>query len=283
MKSFSQRKGIIPATETIQIDSMNEELRNSLWNVLYEDLLSNGNFWGSGMVPFSQKLWCEYFKKPIDSLAGDLSSILRGVREYFFRCEGNEVYNFLAFVIKTLEFFQENRHPGFFYVLPASYLCERFNIILERELSGYRIIAGVIVDITSEQEVEMLNEALFDSDTQFSGVTAHLQRALELLTDREQPDYRNSIKESISAVESMARVVVGKPKSTLGDALKALEKKGHLHASLKESFSKLYGYTNDEQGIRHAMLDEPSLTADDAKFFLLSCTSFTNYLKAKLT
>ena len=34
MKTFSERKGFKPVSETIQIDSMNEALRNSLWNAL---------------------------------------------------------------------------------------------------------------------------------------------------------------------------------------------------------------------------------------------------------
>ena len=100
--------------------------------------------------------------------------------------------------------------------------------------------------------------------------------------DRENPDYRNSIKEAISAVESIARVVSGRDKATLGDALQAIEKSGQLHPALKKGFLKLYGYTSDEQGIRHAMLDEPNLTAADARYFLVSCSSFVNYLKAQL-
>ena len=154
------------------------------------------------------------------------------------------------------------------------------NSILERELAGYRFIDGVIVDITDAQELALLSEAL--ADTKFSPVTAHLERALQLLADRKQPDYRNSIKESISAVEAMARVVSQSPKATLGEALKVLEKTGRLHPALKDGFSKLYGYTNDDDGIRHAMLDEPNINQSDAKYFLLSCTSFINYLKANL-
>ena len=71
-------------------------------------------------------------------------------------------------------------------------------------------------------------------------------------------------------------------KATLGDALRAIEKSGQLHKALKEGFLKLYGYTSDEQGIRHAMLDEPNLTAGDARYFLVSCSSFVNYLKSQL-
>jgi hypothetical protein len=138
----------------------------------------------------------------------------------------------------------------------------------------------VFTDITSEQEIEMLQQAIDASD--FPAVSSHLKRALTLMSDKEHPDYRNSIKEYISAVESLAKTITGKPKATLGEALKILEVSGKLHPALKSSFLNLYGYTSDEEGIRHAMLSEPNLTAYDAKFFLLSCTSFINYLKSKI-
>ena len=152
--------------------------------------------------------------------------------------------------------------------------------MLARELSGFRFIGGVFTNITTEQEVEML--AKETDDKNFPAVSSHLKRALTLMSNREHPDYRNSIKESISAVESLAKIITNMPKATLGDALKTLERSNQIHSALKDSFLKLYGYTSDEGGIRHAMLDEPNLTVDDAKFFLLSCTSFTNYLKSKI-
>jgi hypothetical protein len=136
------------------------------------------------------------------------------------------------------------------------------------------------VDITSKQELEVLESEITDS--RFSGPAGHLLRALEHYADRQKPDYRNSIKESISAVESMASIVAEKPGATLSDALKVLEKKKKLHGALKDGFIKLYAYASDEGGIRHAMLEEPALTAADARFFLLSCASFVNYLKSLL-
>ena len=138
----------------------------------------------------------------------------------------------------------------------------------------------MFTDITAEAEVVLLEETLKDPD--FPGVRGHLQAALRLLSNREAPDYRNSIKESISAVESMAQVISGNPKASLGEALVVLERESKLHSALKQGFSKIYGYTSDEGGIRHAMLEEPNLNAADAKFFLLSCTSFINYLKSKV-
>jgi hypothetical protein len=101
-----------------------------------------------------------------------------------------------------------------------------------------------------------------------------------MLSDRRDPDYRNSIKESISAVEALVKTVTKSDKETLGDLLKDLERKGKLHPALKAAFSSLYGYTSDADGIRHALLDEDRVTFDQGKFMLVACSAFTNYVTA---
>ena len=52
------------------------------------------------------------------------------------------------------------------------------------------------------------------------------------------------------------------------------------HRALKEAFSKLYGYTSDENGIRHALLEEGAadVDLDDAVFMFGACASFAAYL-----
>jgi len=52
---------------------------------------------------------------------------------------------------------------------------------------------------------------------------------------------------------------------------------------LKKGFSAIYGFTSDAQGIRHALSEESNIDAADAKFFLVSCSAFVNYLIAKST
>jgi len=54
-----------------------------------------------------------------------------------------------------------------------------------------------------------------------------------------------------------------------------------LHNALKTGFSAIYGYTSDAEGIRHALLDKSDLKFDDAKFMLVACTAFVNYLIGK--
>lgn len=217
------------------------------------------------ITSFSKNLWQDYFKKPVDTRPTMLANTFKAIRSYFFECQWFEFYDFLEF---TLNYYSSED------------LNNSINETPEKELSAYRFVNKQITDITDKQEIEMLEIALTNKD--FPNVKAHLQRALELLSDRKNPDYRNSIKESISAVESIAKEIANKPKAELGEALKEIEKKGKLHGAMKNAFLNLYGYTSDANGIRHALMEEPNLTADDAKFFLLTCTSFINYLKAKM-
>ena len=75
-----------------------------------------------------------------------------------------------------------------------------------------------------------------------------------------------------------------KSNNTLGPALDSLEKAGVLrHPALKQAFDKLYGYTNTEQGIRHALLDKNAADVglDEAIFMFGACASFSAYLAEK--
>ena len=207
---------------------------------------------------FSQDLWFHYFKKPIDSRPGydDPDRAPRFLRR-------SETISSLVDGTKSMISWNSwcSSSPTLSPTYPTF-----LNTILESEFAGYRIVGGIAADITDEQERAMLEEAL--ADTRFAPVTAHLERALQLLADRQNPDYRNSIKESISAVEAMARVVAGSRKATLGEALKVLERSNRLHPALKDAFSKLYGYTSDEHGIRHAMLEEPNMHTSGREILL---------------
>ena len=150
------------------------------------------------------------------------------------------------------------------------------NAVFTREFVGYRFIAPYITAITDDVEVKAIDDAL---NNKSDNVKQHIEKALGLLSDREAPDYANSIKESISAVERMCSIIVGH-KATLNDALKEFEKcQVEIHPALKRAFSQLYGYTSDASGIRHSgELGGKDSTFEEAKFMLVSCCAFVNYL-----
>lgn len=267
---FSQRAGLATVKVDIQVEGIDSALRSSLWNVLDHHILgrsdfSNGFRGMKGVItPFSRNLWFYYFKEPMDSIPQHADDVMNIIRNHFFKAQWFEVYDFIEFVLSS----KKNKEME-----------EHFNFILEKELAGYRIVDQLFVKITDEQEKLSIESALTIGP--FEGVKIHYKQALQHLSNREAPDYRNSIKESISAVESLASELSGKSNATLGDALDVLENDGLLHPALKKGFSALYGYTSNANGIRHALIEESDVDATDAKYFLISCSSFTNYMISK--
>ena len=135
--------------------------------------------------------------------------------------------------------------------------------------------------ISDKHEIKTIREAL---STEYQPVYDHISKANQLLADREHPDFENSIKESVSAVEAVCEIFTGAKGSdaTLGKMLKKLEDNGVvIHSALKSAFNTLYGYTSDANGIRHAGdIGGPSSTFEEAKFMLVACCAFINYLTA---
>ncbi len=272
---FSQRKGLKPLKSVMQTDSIDGELRNGLWNTLFvcywDRAKSDSLRLEQEMQLYCSLLWHTYFKRPLDELVDSWPRVHHEIRTYFFSCDWNEVYDFIEFTAES--------YPNAEVNAEFKDLC---NSVLERELSAYRFVGDEISQITSEEEIAEVEEAL-ESSSPLKPAANHLKRSLALLTDRNSPDYRNSIKESVSAVEAVCNLIAGSSTATLGRALKELDKKKsvEMHPALKGAFEKLYGYTSDAEGIRHALLQESNLDFEDAKFMLVSCSAFVNYLKAK--
>ena len=275
--SFSERYGYKPVREIIQIDSIDESLLNGLWSLLkvyvwdhvcYSRL--HGGCYLSDNKEYKvlcERLWFNYFKKPLDELSNNWKEVLEILRRYFFGCKWYEVYDFIEFVANNFDRYQFKEK-----------FTRSCNVLFEKETSAYRLIDGVVTRITEEQEVEEIEKAL---ERNTGPVNTHIRRALGLLSDRSVPDFRNSIKESISAVESFVSMTLETDKGMLGQLLKKLEEDIGLHPALKTAFSNLYGYSSDEGGIRHALTELDKTDFHDAKFMLVVCSAFINYAEGK--
>lgn len=254
---------------------MDSDLRNKLWNALtmsYWDSADKTATWigeNENLEILINRLWHNFYRRPVDTIARYWQTTREEVRKYYFACSWNEVYDFIEFV-------GEN-YPDEAKNLRFQELC---NSILEKELSAYRFVNKVITQITSKIEISEIEDAI-NGTQKMQTVKVHLETSLTLLSDRKTPDYRNSIKESISAVEALCNLISGSEKTTLGKVLSIVEDKVPLHAALKQAFEKLYGFTSDSDGIRHALLELPNLAQEDAKFMLITCSAFINYLVTK--
>lgn len=271
---FSEKYGYRTARSSIQIEEMDSALRNSLWNAIqgviwdsHESYLGQTYTSASNLYELIRSCWREFFKIPVDQVPTHTSEAIKVIRGFFFEAEWFEIYDFVEFLCEKLG-------------KSRSAFITWCNEALEQEMAGYRLTDCAITPITSSAELEAIDDALRNTRP-YAGANAHLQRALELLSDRQNPDYRNSIKESISAVESTVQSLTNNASASLGDALRSVSQVAPMHPALNRSLSALYGYTSDANGIRHALLSESHLDFVDAKFMLVACTAFVNYLVGK--
>lgn len=273
MPIFSQRYGYSSLEKAFQRESIDSELRTKLWNILkvaiwdsydvnnrrYHDVSKRIDY-------LIRRLWFHYFNQDLDQLP-DFYGSYGGkgsydfLKEHFFKCQWFEVYD----LVETIANDKSD--------LISAETLDWINQTLEEHNSAYRFVGTEIAEITDKNEIQAIEDALSTAD---SPVRAHLDAALRMLSDKKAPDYRNSVKESISAVEAACRFVTGNTSATLGDALKRVQ---NLHPAMSRAFSQLYGYTNDASGIRHSLTEEPTITYEDAKFMLVACSAFVSYLK----
>lgn len=276
---FSERFDHKESKIEIQKDDIDIDLKNSLWNCLKLGIFDKFDDRSNYITPpgydlkenLADRLWLNYFKEPIDNRPDSVIQLVGWLKNWFYNnCEWYDIYDFIEFIIAN--------HSDPVHV---EAFVEKTNLVLKRELSGYRIVSSVITPITSESDLAEIKKA---SENPIKEVGNHFTRALELLSDRKNPDYRNSIKESISAVETMCKRIAGNDKATLGDALSKIQKDGkvQIHKALHSAYGNLYGYTNDADGIRHSLMDETNLDIEDALFMLTSCSAFVNYLVEKV-
>ena len=274
MKWFKHRKGYVKIRDKIQLETIDNETRNKLWSILIDCYFnkmreySNLSYHSDSEILF-RRLYFNYYKLPLDSLNYFPENLYKKTRDYFFEAEWYEIYSFIEAVI---EYYPDNSVNQAFIKI-----C---NVILEEEKSGYRLVDKKFVEITSDVEISEIEDAL---QTPLNNVKVHLEQALNLLSDRKKPDYRNSIKESISAVEAICIKIIGHKMRTFQLLLNDVVKKINISRDLQQGFQNIFGWTSDESGIRHALMGDPNLSYEDAKFMLICCSAFINYLTVKAT
>lgn len=284
---FSERIGKPTCAVTIQLDEFDDRTRTFISNLLFDFL----------QITFQN---AEQFRKqPYGNIPTPLSSD-------FCKDLGQDVFSFCnhlkeGYVYKWDDFYTTNienvlNNASYNEVLDLlEYICnwlsaktyscseqfqKSFNSLFQQEYVGYRFVSGQIVPITDELEIREIEQAC---KTPFDGARAQLQKALGFLSDRKNPDYKNCVKESISAVEATCRIITEKDSATLGEALKLLAKHGlKLHPCLNSGIDKLYSYACDQGGVRHAEHEAESIvTFEEAKFMMVTCSAIVNYLVAE--
>ena len=223
-------------------------------------------------------IWTRFFNKRSNDYGyqtGDSDAVQRSLLS-------NRIpwYTKLSMIEFAIEYMDETFSDPERFSIKEDFI-DNLNSEFERTSYGYRIINGIITDIISSSEKESIEEAL---STDVDAVREHLQQALALYSQRPDPDYKNAIKESISAVEALFRIKTGE--KTFGPAYGVLKNRITIHPRLQESIQKIYDYTNQaDTGIRHSkVIGDGSMEpgAPECQLMLVSCSAIINYIQEKL-
>lgn len=270
-KWFAERNGYKPTAGLIK-NAITEGFRNGIINMFCRIKYVCDDGYGNygDFSKLDESVHTEFFKQNILTYSHNNMIIryLKGRTEWF------NLFSMIEYCYYWLCEQSRNKH------LPQYFISET-NRIFERENYVYRLNkSGNIIEVTSDEEMASIDEAL---ENPTDGVRVHLQTALNHLSaSQKEPDYRNSIKESISAVEACCREITGE--STLDRAITKLKNKDiAINPQMEGGFKNLYYYTNDKKtGIRHALMDDVNVpTSDEAIYMLVACSAFINYLTKK--
>ena len=275
--TFSERFGYSPLPNPMQLKELSPDVRRDVWNAAREFFLALRSYGFSDYVfkedecRIVERILGRIFKMSEDEIDTGYHNVMSAVKTIILEQPFNEVLDLLELVLR------EEKTEAFARRTALAFETHAAAYWLDVTRPPYRFFPR-----SSEVQGGATKDAIQTIQTAgMEGAETHLRLAAEHINSGA---YAESVKDSILAVESVARLIDPKAEKTLGPALTSLEANGVIrHRALKEAFSKLYGYTNDEQGVRHALLDKasPTVGVDEAMFMFGACASFAAYLSNK--
>lgn len=262
-QTFSQRDGRVPLPNAMDLENLHSQFRAGAWAIL-------SNLFDLYSVDASVDWYITNVRGEFhDSrLANDKQALIRNIVEHG---EPHEVLTLIETMlrlnIKHIHIAQPLRE--LFQIHPVAYF-----------VAGHG--HDTMIFRRTSQECSDAIARCYESVVQSgaTGAKKHIQNAANHINHHQYPQ---AIKESISAVESVARTIAqesGSLPSTLGRALDKLGKLNLLPSKeFKQGIEKLYAYTNSDKGIRHALLrDSGSVKLDETLYMFGMCVLLADYL-----
>ena len=272
--TFSQRQGLEPLPGPLALEELSSEARTRLW-ALFFGITKRNTRYEFVEGPWDQVLYdcfIERLGQPADEYSYESNKILRTYKAIILDPEVtyNKVFDVLEFLM---------RHPS----CPPDFVGNVKKVFSECRLAYIIDTNGpaTIMPAVTPQEGEAIQQSLADlAESGMDGALGHLRSAGQHVNNGQ---WGASVRESIHAVESVAKTVIEDERATLSDAIKKLkDQQWSVHPAFAKSLSALYGWTSDEAGVRHAATAKmENVGKAEAVFMLGACASFCTYLLEK--
>lgn len=271
--TFSQRHGHEPMPERLDLEQLPKRARTLLWDVLYQytrrQMDQNGNWkYRRQWEMIFEELSTEHHQLTLEEADGiDIFDAIHRCKQSIYDEPFNRVLDLVERIMR------HRSCPDVF--------CNDMALAFSKAQLPYTVVLSeqpTIVPAFSEEEGKAISAGLHDTGIAgLSGARAYLKKAAEQIR---RGEFRDSVRESICAVESACRRLKEKD---MTNAVRALERDGMVHPALGSAFVKLYGYASNEEGVRHALKesDKTNVRREEAAFMLSACAAFCSYLVQK--
>lgn len=262
---FSLRKGVVPRPVATPSGELSASTRMGLWNSFHEEVyLPSLAYRERGLTAFFREVYVRFLGRPIDEYPGN-ARLLEAIKESFLSGKWWLVFD----ILETALDMQDVMDFG------EEFAIESINKALAG--SAYILVYHEFTERLPVEQSAAIGTAL---SSPFSTARAHFENAFRALNMRPECDAGEVIRESIHGTEATCRELCGDQNADLNKAIAKLAKKSPLHPTLRQAIEKLYAWTGDESGVRHALKEAPRTTAGkaEAQLALATCSAIANYL-----
>jgi hypothetical protein len=156
------------------------------------------------------------------------------------------------------------------------------NQLFTEEQLGFEFRNGLVEKIGVGFIDAQIKEARYLlKEPEFKGADEHFEKALKAVNIRPNPDVENCVKDAVSAIESVGRILVNDEKPLLSDIIRDMAKRGIIPKPLDEAIQKVYAYRGNQPGVAHGLVGDSKVTVDEAEFVLAMSAAIIIYLVNK--
>lgn len=181
------------------------------------------------------------------------------------------------------EFFHYGNQTPFTLNDAQTYIEKEIQQLFIDEFFAYEFTQGSVIRKGRKHTVETADKAQYVmSDSRLRKARTYYSKAQNFFRDREQPDYANTVKDAVCAIESAGKELFPQADvSTLGELINWLKNKNNNFAippALINTFSSIYALRNSAEGVAHGSTNGGDITKEIAEYILSVSASTIIYL-----
>ncbi len=158
-----------------------------------------------------------------------------------------------------------------------AYIADELQRIFTEESLAFEFSSGKVNRRGRKHTVEVTTRAqVVLGDPKLGSARRHYEKAMSFFRHPAKPDYENSVKEAVCAVEAAGKALFPSAKAaTLGDLAKwlATTSEVSMPRALVQTISGTYGYRSGGNGVGHGGSSGGAATAEVTEYVLAVCAS----------